>query len=173
MKVDLKPEFDREKNSVRVAGADMVIHCHHYNTHLLRNLEESGFVDASKVVSRSVEKSIYKAVGKYAAAHPDAATPADKLQVAAEMAKTFGFGILDFAGLGEKGGTAFARSSHFARGWVVKWGNRETPGCYFLAGYIAGALAVAYEKPVEYYRVTEDECLATGADMCKFTVERK
>jgi hypothetical protein len=143
MKIELKPEFDRTNNAVTVAGAHMVIHCHHYNTHLLQT------------------------------AHPEVASVEDKLKVAIEMSKTFGFGLVDFSEVTEEGGTVWAPSSHFATGWMAKWGHRQTPGCYFTAGYVAGALEAAYGKPLGYYKVAEEECLAVGAPKCRFTVEVK
>jgi hypothetical protein len=173
MKIDLQPTFDAATNTITVAGATMVFHCHHYNGHLQRNLENSGFVDAPSVIARSVAKSIDSAIKNHVATHPELDTPQGKLQVATEMAKTFGYGALDLSQLNESGGTAWANSSHFATGWLVKWGQRETPGCYFIAGYIAGALAAAYNKPLDYYQVQETECIAVGAKKCKFVVGGK
>lgn len=173
MKIELQPVFDAENNTIIVAGATMVFHCHHYNGHLQRNLENSGFVDAATVIARSVAKSINNAIKHYVAVHPELDTPQGKLQVAAEMAKTFGYGALDLSQLNESGGTAWANSSHFATGWLAKWGQRETPGCHFMAGYIAGALAAAYNQPLDHYHVEETECIAAGAKKCKFTVGGK
>jgi hypothetical protein len=171
MKFEPRAEFDRERNAVSVAGAHMVIHCHHYNSHLLQNMEESGFVDPNKVIGGSVERSIFRSLNEYMSNHPELKSVEDKLEVATDMFRYFGFGLLDLSEVTESGGTAWAPSSHFASGWMVKWGNRKTPCCYFIVGFIAGALEAAYGKPRGYFRVVEEECMSVGADRCKFMVE--
>jgi predicted hydrocarbon binding protein len=171
MKFEPRAEFDRERNAVSVAGAHMVIHCHHYNSHLLQAMEESGFVDPRKVIGGSVEGSIYRSLNEYLAAHSEIDSIEDRLEIATDMFRYFGFGLLDMSGVSDVGGTARAPSSHFATGWMAKWGHRKTPCCYFTVGYIAGAVEAVFGKPIGYYDVVEKDCLSTGADSCRFTVE--
>ncbi len=171
--LDFKVDFDLEMAVAQVYGQPMVFHCHHYNTFLQQTIEDPSYVDSTAILTDAAAEVAFEQMTEYYLAHPEVVAPQQRLAIAAEMFKTCGFGTVDLAQLGDQGGTAVAPHSHYALGWTSKFGPRETPGCYFVAGYIAGALAAAYGRPLDMYRSTETSCAAAGADCCNFSVEVK
>jgi hypothetical protein len=171
--LDFKVDFDLEKSLATVYGQPMVFHCHHYNTFLQQTIEDPTYLDSTTLLTDAAAEVAFEQMIAYYRTHPEAATPQLRLAAAAEMFKVCGFGTLDLTQLSDQGGTAVAPHSHYALGWTSKFGQRETPACFFVAGYIAGALAAAFGRPQEAYRSTETSCAAAGAACCSFSVEVK
>jgi hypothetical protein len=104
--------------------------------------------------------------------HPKINTAKSKLELAATSYQYCGLGIIKFTQIGPEGGKIVSPHSHHVTGWLAKFGKRETPGCFFSRGWIAGALAVIYDKPCGYYRVDELECKMSLARECLFEVTK-
>lgn len=95
----------------------------------------------------------------------------DRLRVALDLSRHQGFGLLHVGpGSDERGGQVVAPRSHYSYGFRIKHGPRETPACFFHAGFIAAAYAVAAGLPPGSFEATETQCAAVHGDTCVFTL---
>lgn len=156
--------FDSKNNTITIAGTRMVLHCHHYNSQLQQTLELTDYIDGRCIMKEAGEHVFFEQFKNYLKANK--VEDRGKTEVAAEMYRNFGFGTLDFSKIGEK--TVTANTSHFATGWLCKFGKRETPCCHFTAGYIAGVMRAITGR---YYAAEEKECIAMKHRKCKFTLK--
>jgi hypothetical protein len=97
----------------------------------------------------------------------DGDSEADKLAMCELLYAHLGYGKLDLSRVAE--GEVVAPSSHFVEGWFAGLGRREEPVCSFTTGYVQGAVFAATGELVD---VREVECMATGAERCRFEVTR-
>jgi hypothetical protein len=158
--------FDAQRGLATLGGQSLVFHCHFYNCALQRAIE-SGLGDEARVLLRDaaippVRKQLLDLVGS---------DIERALQLGPELFCQLGFGTVDLAGVGAKGGTAVVLASHYAMGWVVVHGRRQEPACRFVEGFIAATLSVAYDLAPDRVRVQETECYACEAESCRFSVE--
>jgi hypothetical protein len=148
-----------------IAGKDVILHCHHYNSRLQRTIESADLIDGKKLVVTAAE-SVF-------AEHLDLAlraddTPAARWAMAELLYRHLGFGALDFSRAAE--GVVTASSSHFVEGWLAGLGRPDRRVCSFAEGYIQGAFHAVTGEPV-YAR--EVECIAQGAAACRFEVSHE
>lgn len=158
--------FDATKNVALCGGESLVFHCHFYNCALQKAIEDGMGVDAAPLLERAAAEVLatqLRSLAQGGAAVFDTAT---------ELFRTLGFGVLQLDGVGADGGTAVVAASHYAMGWTAVHGERETPVCHFPAGFVHGAVCAAHDLSLDAVRVREATCFATGAEDCRFTVER-
>jgi len=164
------PVVDLERSVVTLGGRRLVVHCSHYNAFLQRTVEDAlGPRAPSLLVAAAMESTRVLLEGLFA--ESPAGSPEDAIARAAEAFSAQGFGLLDLGEFGPRGGRATLTSSHYALGWLARWGARSSPGCFFAAGYLAGMLAAASRLSPERITSREVECLAAGAPRCSFVVE--
>ncbi|MEC7524157.1 MAG: V4R domain-containing protein [Myxococcota bacterium] len=157
-------QFDAERAVVLSGGRSLVFHCHFYNCALQRAIEEGMGERAPKVLTEGAARAIHAQLTGLGDAIED-------IPAFAEAAfRELGFGLLDLSGVGARGGAAKVQASHYAMGWTAVHGPRETPACFFPAGFIQGAVAVAHGLPLESVTVEERGCYAAGAEDCVFDV---
>jgi hypothetical protein len=96
-----------------------------------------------------------------------------KLELFSTLYQTCGLGIIHFEKVGPKGGRIVSISSHHVVGWLAKHGRRDTPGCHFTRGWIAGVMEVIYDRPLGYYLVEEKQCKTSGGTQCQFIVREQ
>lgn len=162
--------FNVERGMIELGGRRVVAHCNHYNVFLQRTIEDGLKERAPRLlVAAGIEasRSLLSGIEKAAPAN----SVKESLERAVRIFAEHGFGTFDIAKLGESGGVATMPRSHYAIGWLSRWGVRSTPGCYFPAGYLAGAVAVAAKVAPERVVATETQCHAAGAEICSFVVE--
>jgi len=82
-------------------------------------------------------------------------------------------GIIHFKRVRPHSAYITSTSSHHVTGWLAKHGRRETPGCHFTRGWIAGALEVIYQRPLGFYTVQEQRCKMKRDAECTFHVEER
>jgi predicted hydrocarbon binding protein len=58
-------------------------------------------------------------------------------------------------------------------GWLAKHGRRDTPGCHFARGWIAGVLEVIYNHPLRHFAVEERYCKMKRDEECVFLVKER
>lgn len=165
---------DLERGVVTLGGRRLVMHCHHYNVFLQRTIEEGLKDRAPRLLTAAgmeAGRLLLSGLESDLAPGAPAGSPGDVILRAAELLRAHGFGRLDVAGLGERGGAARMERSHYAIGWTSRWGTRATPCCFFVAGFLAGAVAVAGRLAPERVAGRELACLAAGAERCSFAVE--
>ncbi|HVK64034.1 MAG TPA: 4-vinyl reductase [Polyangium sp.] len=170
MSFHLAPQADLERGITTLGGRRLVFHCHHYNVFLQRTIEDALQERAPRLlVAAGMEASRSMLQGREGEAQSGSA--ADVLRRAADTFAAQGFGRVDIRQLGEGGGQATLDHSHYAVGWVSRWGKRPAPGCFFAAGFLAGAVAVAYRLAPERVTSREIACVAAGDERCSFRVE--
>ncbi|MEM6254792.1 MAG: 4-vinyl reductase [Cyanobacteria bacterium P01_D01_bin.156] len=160
-------EFDPQTNQALLAGSHMVFHCHYYNCAIHKSIEDALSTDAAELFRSSA----------FAAAQPQLAaivaqvdSPSTRISKGATLFQQLGFGRFDPHLLTSAGGTVTSTSSHYALGWLARYGLRETPVCQFIEGYLQALMVVAYNLNVQQVRVKEVDCLATGDAACTFVV---
>lgn len=147
-----------EHGLASLGGEPHVFHCHHYNCFLQTSIaQQSALVDAASLLSRAGAEVVTAQLRSLSGG----------VALAEEIFSTLGFGKLTLGGLGVVGGEAAITASHYAMGWLSKFGGSSTPVCLFPAGFIEAAARAAFKGS---YEVREVECLATGAKQCRFTV---
>lgn len=147
-----------------IAGKDVIIHCHHYNSRIQRTVEGASRIDGKGILRESAEAVFHEQVR--AALRPDD-DAAQRLAVAAGLYAHLGYGTLDLAQVGE--GRARATASHFVEGWLAGFGRPDQPVCTFTEGYLQGALHAATG---ELFEVREQACMAKGDPACEFSLTR-
>ena len=143
-----------------------VIHSDHYNLALVRTLLTQDGIDARSIVETAVAELSFQTLRERASA--ERWRGGERwLTEAVSLFSSIGLGSLDLGGVGEGGGEARVGGSHFTHGWVQKHGRSKQPVCAVAAGFLAGALAAAYDRP---YRVAETGCVAQGKAECRFRI---
>lgn len=149
-----------------------VLHCHHYSTlytQLAIDAEDLGgianLVKAGEKTFGGVLKDYYDKNG--------VESVEDRVAVAAQYWKTIGMGLIDMSITDEKSGSAKMDYSHLDEGWLKKWGGVDRPVNFFTQGFLAGACAAIFNKPLGSYAVEETKSLAKGDDVSEFTISLK
>lgn len=133
-----------------------VFHCHHYNCFLQKTIaDQAALIDVKKLLAEPAAEVVL--------AELNALGSVD----AQELFGHLGFGVLDVSALTASGGAAVVKGSHYALGWVSKFGSSAEPVCFFNAGFIE---AVARHRFKGAFQVKETACVASGARECRFEV---
>lgn len=168
--LDLKITFEPENNLLRLNGELVSLHCHYFNSGLIKALEEIPYLDAIKVYREEVAAQFYLNFKKLISDIRDDISPKHLLIEAAELYRFLGYGRLDVDGLSREGGFVLSDSSYFVVSWLARYGRRTSPVCHFTSGFLAGIMAAVYDTMPDHYEVQEVDCLMIGADACKFQV---
>lgn len=172
MTVNLAEKFARKGHEIFLSGLPIALHCHHYNMNLQKTLESSLGDEGALLIYQAAEESSYFGFTSFLMHHPQINSVKSKLELAATSYQYCGLGIINFTQIGPEGGKIESPHSHHVTGWLAKFGKRESPGCFFSRGWIAGTLAVIYEKHIGYYKVDEHECKMALARDCLFEVTK-
>ncbi|PCC71810.1 V4R domain-containing protein [Nannocystis exedens] len=148
----------------RIAGHDVIIHCHHYNARLQRTIEGARGIDGKGIIVGAAETVFADQLAR--ALRPDD-DEARRWAVAELLYRHLGFGRIDLSQVGA--GIVTADSSHFVEGWLAGLGESADNVCSFTEGYVQGAVYAVTGAAV---RVREVECMARGAERCRFEVDR-
>jgi predicted hydrocarbon binding protein len=148
----------------RIAGHDVIIHCHHYNARLQRTLEGARGIDGKGLIARAAESVFADQLARAILPEDDEAT---RFALAELLYARLGFGRIDLGRIAE--GVVEASSSHFVEGWLAGLGQSERNVCTFTEGYLQGAVFAATGEAVT---ARETECMARGGSCCRFVIER-
>lgn len=170
MPINWPEKFARKGHELFLSEMPIALHCHHYNINLQKTLETSLGNEGALLIRQASEESSYASFTSFLMQHPKISTVQSKLELASTSYQYSGLGIIDFKKIEPEGGTVVSPHSHHVTGWLAKFGKRDTPGCFFSRGWIAGVLAVIYDKHMGYYLVDEIECKMTIARECIFEV---
>lgn len=163
-------EADRNHRRHIVGGEPMVLHCHHYNTFLQRSIQDASYVDSTPFLVGAAAEVSY---AQMAAAFRDVKDPNARLAYAQHLYSWAGFGSLDLSDLGPDGGDVSASASHYGSAWRTKFGPSTAPVDVFTQGWIAGALAAAFELENGSFAVDQRTCISTGSATGEFRAERQ
>lgn len=158
---------DLATNTATLGGQSLVFHCHFYNCALQAAIEDALGDEAALVQSRSAEEVVRAQLTQLVVG----LEPKARVELGASLFAQLGFGVLDLSGLSARGGSVVVHGSHYAMGWVAIYGERSTPVCNFVEGFVAAVFGVAFGVAVAHVRVREKRCFACGADHCALDVE--
>ena len=147
-----------------IAGKDVILHCHHYNSRLQRTIESVDLIDGKRLIVSTAEAVFAEHVDLALRSSDPAPT---RWQVAELLYSRLGFGRLDLSRAAE--GAVTASASHFVEGWFAGLGRPERRVCSFTEGYIQGAV---YAVSGELVTAREVACMADGAAACRFEIDR-
>lgn len=153
-------QYDWDQRRRVIAGREIVVHCHHYNSRIQSTIESARGIDGKELL-RSAAESVFAEHVALALA-PDDDLPM-KWQVAAALYRHLGLGKLDLTDLDT--GHVEAPSSHFVEGWNAGFGGRTAPVCTVTEGFLAGAHAAITGEAAAY---RETACRVAGAERCRF-----
>jgi hypothetical protein len=166
-----KRELERRDNQVVLSGQPIAIHCHHYNINLQKTLEDVLGDEGICLIYQSAEEAAYKSLKPLLAQYCEIKTIKSKLEMCAIMYQNCGLGIIHPQTIDIQGGSIVSSSSHHVTGWLAKHGRRDTPGCHFSRGWLAGALAAVHGYAIGTFVVVENQCKMMGAKECIFQGE--
>ena len=172
MNINWADKLARKGHEIFLSGLPVALHCHHYNMNLQKTLESSLGSDGAKIIYQAAEESSYSGFTSFLMHHPRINTTKSKLELASTSYQYCGLGIINLAGIDENGGRVVSTHSHHVTGWLAKFGRRTTPGCFFTMGWLAGVLAVIFDKHLGYYKVEEHDCKMAMARECVFEIKR-
>jgi hypothetical protein len=173
MLIDWRSDFAREDHRVFISGLPIAMHCHHYNINLHKTLEDTLGEDGVQLLFQAAEEASFIGFQSFLNQYDRIKTIKSKLELAATIYQNCGLGVIHFKKVGPRGGEIVSSSSHHVTGWLAKHGRRETPGCHFSCGWIAGVMAVIYNRPLGYYIVEERTCKMMRKDECVFKVKER
>jgi hypothetical protein len=162
--------FDAEKNITTLAGRRIVFHCHHYNVFLQRTIDEALGKEGALVQRRASMESA-RAILDDLFAKDGGASAKERLDRAATIFGSLGFGLADVSRLSASGGSVILTTSHYAIGWRAKLGPADAPVCYFATGFWAGAMASALGIASERVLGREQRCAAVSDEGCELEIE--
>ena len=146
------------------------MHCHHYNINLQKTLEDSLGEEGVQLLYLAVEETNYHGLRNLFEQYKKIRTLKSKLEMASILYQNCGLGIIHFKKVRPNAAKIVSPSSHHVTGWLAKHGKRDTSGCHFARGWIAGALEAIYRRPLGYYTVEETRCKMKRDEVCAFNV---
>jgi len=171
MLIDWRSELGREGHKVILSGLPIAMHCHHYNINLQKMLEDTLGDEGILLLFKAAEEVSFQLFQVLFNQYQQIKTIKSKLELASTIYQNCGLGVIHFQKIGNRGGRIISPSSHHVTGWLAKHGRRETPGCHFSRGWIAGILEVIYNHPPGYYAVEEQACKMMRKEQCIFQVK--
>ncbi len=153
-------KYDPEQYRRVIAGREVILHCHHYNSRMQSTIEGATQVDGKNIFALAAEATFVGHIKAALLSSDDAAT---KSAVVSGLYSHLGYGALDLSQMEE--GHVSASASHFVEGWSAGFGDRKTPVCTFTEGFLQAA-QFALNGEAAFWR--ETECMITGASACKF-----
>ncbi len=159
-----KMEYVPDRHRRIIAGQEVIVHCHHYNSRIQRTVEGAADINGKAIVRNACAKAFARQI---AAGIEDGDDVETQWVVAEELFAELGYGRLDFSRASE--GTVTQPSGHFVEGWGVAFGDDRRPVCSLAEGYIQAAFTAIKGEEVE---ARETQCMHSGAESCSFTVTR-
>ncbi len=170
---DWQSELNRNEHIVAISGQPVAMHCHHYNINLQKTLEDTLGEEGVLLLFQSAQRTNYYGLQNLFDQYKKIKTIKSKLEMASMLYQNCGLGIIHFQKVRPTRARIVSTSSHHVTGWLAKHGRRDTPGCHFTRGWIAGALEAIYDKPLGHYAVEEKKCKMKRDGECVFHVRER
>jgi predicted hydrocarbon binding protein len=167
---DWQSELNRDGHQIVISRQPIAMHCHHYNINLQKTLEDTLGEEGVQLLYRSAEETNYHGLNNLFEHYKKIRTIKSKLEIASMMYLNCGLGIIHFKKVRPSNAHIVSTSSHHVTGWLAKHGRRETPGCHFARGWIAGTLEAIYQRSLGFFDVEEKQCKMKRDDECVFEV---
>jgi hypothetical protein len=151
-------KVDAARGLASIVSEPHIFHCHHYNCFLQKSIVGmSSLFDTTELLTSAASAVT---VPQLTALKADAA-------LASDLFRMLGFGVLELSGVSEGGGRAIVAGSHYAQGWLSKFGASTDPVCFFPAGFVEGYARARWGKP---FTARETTCQARGDARCTIEV---
>jgi len=166
-------ELGRDDHRVMLSGQPFAMHCHHYNINLQKTMEDTLGERGAQLLFRSAEMAAFSSFENLMKPYSQLKTDASKFEMAALLFQNCGLGLLSVQELNPHRSVMVSPSSHHVTGWLAKHGRRQTPGCHFSRGWIAGVLSAIFERSPGFFDVREVNCKMMRDKECVFHVEAR
>ena len=173
MLIDWRSELAREGHRVILSGLPIAMHCHHYNINLQKMLEDTLGDEGVQLLYDVAEEVSFYGFQSFLDQYRRIKTIKSKLELVGTIYQNCGLGIIHFKKVGARGGQIVSPSSHHVTGWLAKHGKRDTPGCHFSRGWIAGVMELIYNHPLKHFTVEEPYCKMKRDEACVFLVKER
>jgi hypothetical protein len=158
-----------------LAGEPVVYHCHHFNLFLDQTIDDALGADDSALLRTEAASEFSHRLIAALCEKMGADSPPERLQLSQELFRQLGHGTIEINATAE-GGSALGNFLHYGFAWQEKYGKkvkRRHPADAFAAGFIAGAIEVAFNLPPGSIHAKEDHCFALRDKSCVFTLRRR
>jgi len=152
--------FDTKHGAFEVGGEAMIFHCHHYLCYLQRSILDADYIDSRLFLIGAAADAVYNQLQNLTK-DMDASA---KKQMAEEIYKACGYGLINLSSLDKNGGEVSTKSSFYSKTWVEKFGKTKNPVDYFTTGFLAAAFANAYDHDLKTVVASQLKCMAVGDD---------
>jgi hypothetical protein len=163
-------DLKRKGSKLLLSSIPIAMHCHHYNINLQHMLEITMGDQGIELMYRSAEEASYFMFKEYFRKYGRIKTLKSKIELACSVYQNCGLGVLHFLKIQADCGHAISPASHHVTGWLAKHGRRDTTGCHFTRGWIAGLFEVLFGRPLGTYKVVETACKMMRNDTCIFEI---
>jgi hypothetical protein len=152
--------YDEKHNCHVVAGEAMIFHCHHYLNYLQRSILDADYIESRPFLIGSAADAVFYQLKNLC----QGLSVEESKTMAADVYKTFGYGLIDLSDMNENGVTVRTFKSYHSKTWLMKFGRSNKPVDYYTSGFIAAAFAVIYQRPLSEIQVEQTTCIACGAE---------
>ncbi len=157
-------DYVRDRHRRLIAGEEVIVHCHHYNSRIQRTVEGAAGIDG-KAIFRTAARTAF--LRQITAGFRDGDDETARWAVAEELFAELGYGSLDLADPASD--TVHQSAGHFVEGWGVAFADQSKPVCTLAEGFIEAAFMAVRGESVE---VRETHCMHCGASQCSFSIRR-
>jgi hypothetical protein len=150
--------YDKEHCALVIGDEAMLYHCHHYLVTLQKTVFDAEYLDGTAMIIGCAADSVYNQLSHLC----QGLSQDDAKEMAEQVYKTFGNGLIDLSNLGEDGGKIETKKSILSKAWLLNYGvSKKAVDCY-TSGFLAAAYAVIYNKPLSEVKALQSECMACG-----------
>jgi len=144
-----------------IAGSEVIIHCHHYNSRIQHTVESAADINGTALVVSAAEAAFADMLSHVMRPEDDEET---RWAAVAALYAHLGFGRLNVECAAD--GVVTSDHSHYVEGWNAGFPERDQAVCSVSRGFLQAAYHVVAGRLVD---VREDACRVTGAEVCRFT----
>jgi len=159
-------EYDEQNNYLEIAGEAMIFHCHHYIINLQRTILDAKYIKSDIFIVGSAAHSVYNQLNNLC----NGLNIDESKQMAEDIYRTFGYGLIDLSTMSENGISLDTSSSFFSKTWKIKFGESKEPVDYYTVGFLAACYAVIYGKKLEDINAIQKSCMSCGDESNNYVI---
>ncbi|MCF6192339.1 MAG: hypothetical protein L3J76_04310 [Candidatus Hydrothermae bacterium] len=138
-------------------GEPVVLHCHHFNLFLDQTVEDPPYVPGRRILFKNAYEASYCLL-KEVRTTLQTGDPEHSMRLFLDLIKFLGLGTFELVGPLKPDRGSIRGMGRYSRGWMDKYGGnirRDRGVEYFLRGFLAAAVDVAFDLDPGYTRVRE------------------